>query len=26
VISGLLAAHAISGKPGICEIVGYNHP
>jgi uncharacterized protein with NAD-binding domain and iron-sulfur cluster len=26
VISGLLAAHAISGKPAICEIVGYNHP
>ena len=26
VISGLLAAHAISGKPGLCEIVGYDHP
>jgi uncharacterized protein with NAD-binding domain and iron-sulfur cluster len=26
VISGLLAAHAISGRPGICEIVGYDHP
>jgi len=26
VMSGLLAAHAISGRPGICEIVGYDHP
>jgi uncharacterized protein with NAD-binding domain and iron-sulfur cluster len=26
VMSGLLAAHAISGKPGLDEIVGYNHP
>ena len=26
VMSGLLAAHAISGKPGLHEIVGYDHP
>lgn len=26
VISGLLAAHAISGKPELDEIIGYNHP
>ena len=26
VISGRLAAHAISGKPGLSEIVGYDHP
>lgn len=26
VISGLLAAHAISGKPELHEIVGYDHP
>lgn len=26
VMSGLIAAHAISGKPGLNEIVGYNHP
>jgi uncharacterized protein with NAD-binding domain and iron-sulfur cluster len=26
VMSGMLAAHAISGKPGICDIVGYDHP
>lgn len=26
VMSGLLAAHAISGKPGLQEIVGYDHP
>ncbi len=26
VISGLLAAHAISGKPRLCDIVGYDHP
>ncbi len=26
VMSGLLAAHAIAGKPGLKEIVGYNHP
>jgi uncharacterized protein with NAD-binding domain and iron-sulfur cluster len=26
VISGLLAAHALSGKPGLHEIVGYDHP
>jgi uncharacterized protein with NAD-binding domain and iron-sulfur cluster len=26
VISGLLAAHALSNKPGLHEIVGYDHP
>jgi uncharacterized protein with NAD-binding domain and iron-sulfur cluster len=26
VISGRLAAHALSGKPGLHEIVGYDHP
>jgi uncharacterized protein with NAD-binding domain and iron-sulfur cluster len=26
VISGLLAAHAISGKPRLSDIVGYDHP
>jgi uncharacterized protein with NAD-binding domain and iron-sulfur cluster len=26
VISGLLAAHAISGKPSLRDIVGYDHP
>lgn len=26
VMSGMLAAHAISGKPELCDIVGYNHP
>ncbi len=26
VMSGRLAAHAISGKPALHEIVGYNHP
>ena len=26
VISGLLAAHAISAKPRLCDIVGYDHP
>jgi uncharacterized protein with NAD-binding domain and iron-sulfur cluster len=26
VISGLLASHAISGKPELDEIIGYNHP
>lgn len=26
VMSGLLAAHAISGRPKLCEIVGYDHP
>lgn len=26
VISGLLAAHAISGKPGLRTIIGYDHP
>jgi uncharacterized protein with NAD-binding domain and iron-sulfur cluster len=26
VMSGLLAAHAISGKPALEEIVGYDHP
>jgi len=26
VISGLLAAHAISGKPALRDIVGYDHP
>ncbi len=26
VMSGLLAAHAISGTPGLHEIVGYDHP
>jgi uncharacterized protein with NAD-binding domain and iron-sulfur cluster len=26
VISGRLAAHAISGKPGLSEIIGYDHP
>jgi uncharacterized protein with NAD-binding domain and iron-sulfur cluster len=26
VMSGLLAAHAISGKPGLQDIVGYDHP
>jgi uncharacterized protein with NAD-binding domain and iron-sulfur cluster len=26
VMSGLLAAHAISGKPELGQIVGYNHP
>jgi len=26
VMSGRLAAHAISGKPGLHEIVGYDHP
>ncbi|MGB6746066.1 MAG: FAD-dependent oxidoreductase [Terracidiphilus sp.] len=26
VMSGMLAAHAISGKPKLCDIVGYNHP
>ena len=26
VMSGMLAAHAISGKPALCDIVGYNHP
>ncbi|MGH9606302.1 MAG: FAD-dependent oxidoreductase [Terracidiphilus sp.] len=26
VMSGMLAANAISGKPGIREIVGYDHP
>ncbi|HEV2323550.1 MAG TPA: FAD-dependent oxidoreductase [Terracidiphilus sp.] len=26
VMSGLLAAHAISGEPALAEIVGYNHP
>ena len=26
VMSGLLAAHAISGKPELCQIVGYDHP
>lgn len=26
VMSGRLAAHAISGKPELCDIVGYDHP
>jgi len=26
VISGRLAAHAISGNPGLSEIIGYDHP
>lgn len=26
VISGLLASHAISGRPRLGEIIGYNHP
>jgi uncharacterized protein with NAD-binding domain and iron-sulfur cluster len=26
VISGLLAAHAISGKPALRDIIGYDHP
>lgn len=26
VISGLLAAHAVSGKPRLSDIVGYDHP
>jgi uncharacterized protein with NAD-binding domain and iron-sulfur cluster len=26
VMSGLLAAHAIAGRPGLHEIVGYDHP
>jgi uncharacterized protein with NAD-binding domain and iron-sulfur cluster len=26
VMSGMLAAHAISGKPDLRDIVGYNHP
>jgi uncharacterized protein with NAD-binding domain and iron-sulfur cluster len=26
VMSGLLAAHAISGGPRLCDIVGYDHP
>lgn len=26
VMSGLLAAHALCGKPALAEIVGYNHP
>ena len=26
VMSGLLAAHAISGKPGLNHIIGYDHP
>jgi uncharacterized protein with NAD-binding domain and iron-sulfur cluster len=26
VMSGMLAAHAISSKPRLCDIVGYNHP
>ncbi len=26
VMSGLLAAHAISGKPALDEIIGYDHP
>jgi uncharacterized protein with NAD-binding domain and iron-sulfur cluster len=26
VMSGLLAAHALSGSPGLEDIVGYDHP
>jgi hypothetical protein len=26
VMSGMLAAHAISGQPDLNDIVGYNHP
>ena len=26
VMSGMLAAHAISGKPDLDDIIGYNHP
>jgi hypothetical protein len=26
VMSGLVAAHAISGQPDLNEIIGYNHP
>ena len=26
VMSGMLAAHAISGEPDLDDIIGYNHP
>jgi predicted NAD/FAD-dependent oxidoreductase len=26
VMSGMLAAHAISGKPALDDIIGFNHP